>query len=368
LEERGTLVFLAAIERHGHVAVSERQLFEVLGGRDVDFFLTEEEAASEEFLSNFDAVLGAKLPMSFRRKYLRRAWKFSSPRPCIGACFPGIDFTPEVGIENRRFLDVICLNSEADFAAYQRLVPESERAKQKAIRLNPSLIRSEPDRRLLKGSVNKVYFFAQAIVPETLGGRVDVLRLLNESARRHPDKTFVLKLRHLRGENNSHVHRERFSYEWIAERVLGEELSPNMTFSSASMEKCLEDADYCLTCSSTAALEAVARGIPTGFLLDYEGGEKGKWNKPARIFLSNSNLILSRQEVLDLVPRTPKAAWVDSVLSAPGDFDRLLSIIREFHDKQGNSVAPMIYPGYWEAKAHSAKTVARRFKRKLLVA
>lgn len=366
LEERGALAVLAYVHKGaaGELPVSERQAQGILGGRSADFLLSEKDVSDENFLANFDAVLASKLPDAFRRKYLRRAWRFSTPRPLIGACFPGVEFTPERGIQNRRFLDLICFNSASDMEVYRRIVPEADRRNQSAIKYSPLLLRRSD--RMKAGPIRKVYFFAQAIVPETLAGRIDMLRLVNDCAIRHPDKAFVVKLRHLRGENVHHVHREAFSYEWLVERGMVGPLAPNVAFSAASMRECLEDADYALTCSSTAALEALAHGVPAAFFLDYEGPDR--LNGPARSALTGSGLILSRQEVLNLTVREPAPAWMNGILSDPGDMGRVLEIIRAFRERQGSGVAPMIYPSLMQVRARQAISVAKKIRRKLLAA
>ncbi|HEY8343324.1 MAG TPA: DUF6716 putative glycosyltransferase [Calditerricola sp.] len=121
-----------------------------------------------------------------------------------------------------------------------------------------------------------------------------------------------------------------------------------------------------LTCSSTAALEALAHGVPAAFFLDYEGPDR--LNGPARSALTGSGLILSRQEVLNLTVREPDPEWMNGTLSDPRAADRLLSIIRDFRERQGGGVAPMIYPSLMQVRARQAISVAKKIRRKLLAA
>ncbi|WP_431779079.1 DUF6716 putative glycosyltransferase [Microbacterium aurantiacum] len=100
-------------------------------------------------------------------------------------------------------------------------------------------------------------FAAQAKVPALAADRRHVARLLVRAARARPDRRVVVKLRAKPGESQTHL--EETDY-----RDLVAELGPmpeNLVFSTAPMARALDSAGGLVTVSSTAAIEAIARGV-----------------------------------------------------------------------------------------------------------
>jgi hypothetical protein len=110
-----------------------------------------------------------------------------------------------------------------------------------------------------------VVFAAQPSVPITRADRAYVLRRLVEHARLHPRREVLLKLRSQVGEQTTHV--EEFPYQRLAERVPGG-LPGNFKLVYGNMGEVLDRTDLLVTVSSTAALEALHRRIPTAILTD----------------------------------------------------------------------------------------------------
>jgi hypothetical protein len=101
-------------------------------------------------------------------------------------------------------------------------------------------------------------FAAQAIVPRERRDRDRVVRMLRDAARADPTRRVVVKVRAMAGERQTHHERDDYA-GLIAE--LGE-VPDNLVLSSAPMARALDSAEGLVTVSSTAAIEAVARGIP----------------------------------------------------------------------------------------------------------
>ncbi|WP_432085617.1 DUF6716 putative glycosyltransferase [Streptomyces sp. bgisy095] len=106
-------------------------------------------------------------------------------------------------------------------------------------------------------------FAAQPSVPVTRTERAYVLRRLIGHARLHPDREVLLKLRSKPGEHTTHL--EEFPFQKLVR-----ELDPpdNFRLVYGHMGEVLDRTDLLVTVSSTAALEALHRRIPTAILTD----------------------------------------------------------------------------------------------------
>ncbi|MDQ0844644.1 DUF6716 putative glycosyltransferase [Streptomyces sp. V1I6] len=110
-----------------------------------------------------------------------------------------------------------------------------------------------------------VVFAVQPSVPESRADRAYLLRRLVEHARLHPDREVLLKLRSKPGEHTTHL--EEIPYQKLAEKLPGG-LPPNFRPVYGNMGEVLDRTDLLVTVSSTAALEALHRRIPTAVLTD----------------------------------------------------------------------------------------------------
>ncbi|MFZ4301605.1 DUF6716 putative glycosyltransferase [Streptomyces cinereoruber] len=106
-------------------------------------------------------------------------------------------------------------------------------------------------------------FAAQPSVPATRAERAYVLRRLIGHARLHPGREVLLKLRSKPGEHTTHL--EEFPFQKLVR-----ELAPpdNFRLVYGHMGEVLDRTDLLVTVSSTAALEALHRRIPTAILTD----------------------------------------------------------------------------------------------------
>lgn len=108
-----------------------------------------------------------------------------------------------------------------------------------------------------------VVFAAQPSVPESRADRTYLLRRLVGHARRHPDREVLLKLRSKPGEHTTHI--EELPYQRLAQK---ETPPPNFRLVYGHMGEVLDRTDLLVTISSTAALEALHRRVPTAVLTD----------------------------------------------------------------------------------------------------
>ena len=87
-----------------------------------------------------------------------------------------------------------------------------------------------------------------------------------EHAVRHPERDVLIKLRSLPGEQAAHT--ELYPYDQLY-RSLGVDRPANLKLVGGAMGRVLDRTDLLVTVSSTAAVEAVHRGIATALLTDF---------------------------------------------------------------------------------------------------
>lgn len=144
-----------------------------------------------------------------------------------------------------------------------------------------------------------IVFATQALVPESLADRRAIVALLVELARRHPHRRVVLKLRALDGE--AQTHRERHPLDALLKEV---ERPSNLLTRHDSMLAALDTAGALLTVSSTALIEAVARGIPGIALTDFGVGDT-----LINTVFEGSGLLGDMEDALEGRFRMPDPAW-----------------------------------------------------------
>jgi hypothetical protein len=111
-----------------------------------------------------------------------------------------------------------------------------------------------------------VTFAGQPGVPNTRWHRRYLVERLAEHAQRYPERDVLIKLRNLPGEQATHV--EQFPYDELV-RGLGPDRPKNLKLVGGDMGKVLNRTDLLVTVSSTAAVEAIHRGIATAALTDF---------------------------------------------------------------------------------------------------
>jgi hypothetical protein len=320
LAERGAEVSFMRFLAHAGAAdkLSPRQLKQGLGPWRVDRMATGLEACDEVYLGRFSLVASAKFPLLYRKLWSAGGWRFPGRRPLFLALFPGLELARGRGYEIRRYADIICLPTLRDLEDYAGRALPGRPPGQTALRFHPRLLRRAPGGPKQR---RRLVFFTQSVAPATLAGRLDVARLLIEIAHAHPGLDVVVKRRHRRDENLTHTHIERHDYETLLSRL---EAPGNLTVSDESADDALDSAALALTCSSTSGLEALARGVPAMFYLDYAEAAADPLNAPMRAVLSGGGPLTTRRQALDLTPPTAADTWLDAMLSTKTDLDAVM--------------------------------------------
>ncbi|MGR2753618.1 DUF6716 putative glycosyltransferase [Agromyces arachidis] len=110
-----------------------------------------------------------------------------------------------------------------------------------------------------------VVFAAQAKVPAERADRLRLLGALAELARRRPDRRVVVKVRARDGEAQTHAEEHDYA-DLLAEL---DEAPRNLVVANGPMAAHLGRAGALVTVSSTAALEAIALGLPVLLVDDF---------------------------------------------------------------------------------------------------
>ena len=185
-------------------------------------------------------------------------------RPLVLTGYVGVVYEKVIeGLLLRGGADVVAANSPADLEHFRTVfagvgLPTG----QLALTRLPFLGDSGP-----RASARfTVTFAGQPGVPATKWHRRYLVERLAEHASRHPERDVLIKLRSLPGEQAAHT--ELYPYDELF-RALGADRPPNLKLAGGPMGKVLNRTDLLVTVSSTAAVEAIHRGIATALLTDF---------------------------------------------------------------------------------------------------
>ncbi|MBT2473680.1 hypothetical protein J7E68_03580 [Microbacterium sp. ISL-103] len=248
-------------------------------------------------------------------------------RPVVVAGLPGMAIPAQRGaLDYRRHADLLVVHSHREERAFAELgrrigvqVPTalatlpfarsrsrmlaSDRARvlaSDAARAGGTLVaerQTEP--RSVRVPATDLVFAAQALVPTGRDERAEIAATLVRAAEADPGRRVVVKLRSRPGESETHLERDPYLELLPARRP------DNLVVSYGSMAEALSTAAGLVTVSSTAAVEAVALGVPV-IALDSFGVSKSLLNT---VFVG-SGLLGGRSEVVAGRFRHPHPVWL----------------------------------------------------------
>ena len=228
-------------------------------------------------------------------------------RPVIVTGLPGISIpATRKALAFRRQADLFVLHSRREIREFTLMSREYGWTHRFALATLPFV----EERTGANGT--DLVFAVQAVVPRTLDDRTRVLQLLLAAARARPDRRVVIKVRGLAGERQTHD--EHSSYPELLEEL--ENAPANLVVSTAPMSAALDEAEGLMTVSSTAAIEAIARGIPV-IALDIFG-VTAKLINPV---FEGSGLFGGEEAVVRREFRHPEPAWLDDNYFHPAEDD-----------------------------------------------
>lgn len=197
---------------------------------------------------------------------LAHAWRAEARRPVVVTGYVGVVYEKLAdGLLLRHGADVVLANSRHDAERFRAVYAGAGAPHDSVTECALPFLggaRYEPG---VQGRPYAVVFAAQPSVPETRADRQYLLERAVRHARLHPEREVLIKLRSKPGEHTTHI--EELPYQKLAARLTGG-LPPNCRLSYGHMGDVLDSTDLLVTVSSTAALEALHRGIPTAVLTD----------------------------------------------------------------------------------------------------
>jgi hypothetical protein len=320
--------------------LSPRQLATLPQGPDRR--MQQADLASPQALAGVDAIVTSKMFKPLQGMLgddgtdtpLRPAPPLSA-RPVVVAFLPGLNLTPTRGFTHRRAADAVFLVPRSDIAAYQdyrrqfggQIGGQIETRPQWVDFGHPSFLLPQDGQAggPAMGDRRDIYFFAQAISPLTRTSRIHLLNVLAALARRHPDRTVWIKLRHLPDENADHVHREEHDYPGLLAAL--PDAPSNLALTACTMAEAVTLAAIGITCTSTAAADLIQAGVPTQIYLDYVENYLDPLTGPMRRLFGGSNLIATLPEVLNGVVRSPDPDWLAGLFCVHDLGERVLAAI-----------------------------------------
>jgi hypothetical protein len=198
---------------------------------------------------------------------MSRAWAGRRRRPVVVTGYAGLVFERVVdGALGRAGADVVLANSANDATRLHEVYAAVGADPYVVVRAALPFLdgaRHEPSA-AGRDRPFTVTFVAQPTVPESKAERRYAIEQAAEHARRHPERQVLVKLRGRPGERTTHAE------PWHYEMLLPDRERPrNLEFVYGAMAPVLDRTDLCVTVSSTAAVEAMHRHIPTAILTDF---------------------------------------------------------------------------------------------------
>ncbi|GHE13086.1 hypothetical protein GCM10010339_78880 [Streptomyces alanosinicus] len=239
------------------VGVRADSLREVTG---VEFLRAMGAAAEDQYDVLILALVGGGVQAMLHG--LRATWAGAGKRPVVVTGYVGVVYEKLTdGLLLRHGADLVLANSRHDAdrfrAVYEGVGADASAVTEVALPFlggAPYTGEHEP---------YTVVFAAQPSVPDSRKDRTYLLNRLIGHARKHPEREVLLKLRSKPGEHTTHI--EELPYQKL---VQGKELPANFRLVYGHMGEVLDRTDLLVTVSSTAALEALHRRIPTVVLTD----------------------------------------------------------------------------------------------------
>jgi hypothetical protein len=192
---------------------------------------------------------------------LRYAWQGAARRPVLVTGYVGVVYEKLAdGLLLRHGADLVLANSRDDAERFRAVYEGVGADSASVVECALPFLQGSP---VAPDGTGPVVFAVQPSVPERRVDRLYLLRRAAQHARLHPGREVLVKLRSRPGEHTTHI--EEQPYQKLARSL---QLPPNCRLEYGHMGTILDTASLLVTVSSTAALEALHRGVPTAVLTD----------------------------------------------------------------------------------------------------
>jgi hypothetical protein len=247
------------------------------------------------------------------------------PRPVLVSGLPGISVpATRKALYFRHQADLFVVHSHREVREFRALASRNAWSRAIALASLPFAASGGVPEPAVPGGTDLV-FAVQSIVPAEPAERRLIARMLLRAAEAAPERRVVVKVRAVAGERQTHDESHPIPELIAAEAAATRRpMPPNLVISSTSMSAALDTAEGLVTVSSTAAIEAIARGIPV-IALDMFGISDALINP----VFSGSGLFGGEDDVVGRRFRHPSPRWLHDDYFHPVDDDDLHEMIRE---------------------------------------
>jgi hypothetical protein len=198
---------------------------------------------------------------------LSHAWRGRAERPIVVTGYVGLVYENAVdGLLLRAGADLVVANSATDAQTFRGVLAAVDADPESIVQASLPFLGGRAYDPTAAGRERPftTTFVTQPGVPETRDERRYAMAQVLEHATTNPSRRVVVKLRGRPGERTTHVEPHHFA------ALLPRRRCPdNVELAYGSMSDVLDRTDLCVTVSSTAAIEAMHRRIPTAILTDF---------------------------------------------------------------------------------------------------
>ncbi|WP_065323915.1 DUF6716 putative glycosyltransferase [Tritonibacter mobilis] len=281
---------------------------------------------------SYSAVLTSRVYGPLGAQLRREIVSVRAGRPCILAFLGGLDFFPQNGYFRRRHCDGVYLFPQSELSVYSNMAENWNGIMWQDVNFgHPSLLAPKSLSHEDLADRRDIYFFTQALSPTTRRGRLHMLNALSAIARANPDRTVWIKLRHLPGENEKHLHREKHDYPALMAEL--PRVPENLKITACTMDEALEAAALGITCTSTAAVDVIREGVPCMVHLDFVDNYLDPLVEPMRKLFAESGLITSLHDMLNLRDSSPNSKWLNDMFCTHDLGARIMNTIARFSER-----------------------------------
>lgn len=198
---------------------------------------------------------------------LSNAWRGRADRPIVVTGYVGLVYERAVdGLLLRAGADLILANSVGDAQKFRSVLAAVDADPDSVVQASLPFLSGRAYDPTAAGRERRftTTFVTQPGVPETRVERRYAMAQVLEHAMTNPSRQVIVKLRGRPGERTTHVEPHHF-----ATMLKSRSLPDNVELAYGSMSDVLDRTDLCVTVSSTAAIEAMHRQIPTAILTDF---------------------------------------------------------------------------------------------------
>lgn len=247
------------------------------------------------------------------------------PRPVLVSGMPGISVpATRKALSFRHQADLFVVHSHREVREFRELATRNGWTRPIALARLPFAASGGTPEPAAHGGTDLV-FAVQSIVPAEADERRMIARMLLRAAEAAPERRVIVKVRAVGAERQTHDESHPIPELIAAEAAASRRpLPPNLVISSTSMAAALDTAEGLVTVSSTAAIEAIARGIPV-IALDTFGVSDALINP----VFSGSGLFGGEDDVVGRRFRHPSPRWLYDAYFHPAGDDDLHAHLRD---------------------------------------